>query len=207
MPLKKQSGFAMLEVLVSIVVIMIGVLGIAGMQLLALGNTENARYQSIAAILTSGLVAQMQANPGYWSSNLTPATPITLSGTTLTNGPVYGGTSCMGTVCTPTSVAAYDLKNWGAAMTNVANLDGLIYNGTVLPAATSTIQCIVTHATASIAAAPTVCTITLSWMEKNAALSNSTGTETGLLATGSIQQHNYQTITSIPVCSSPCTPP
>ena len=206
MPIKTQSGFAMLEVLVSMVVIMIGVLGIAGMQMLAIGNTENARYQSIAAILASGLVAQIQANPGYWSSASTPTALITVAGTTLTNGPTSGGT-CHNTVCTASSLAAYDLKNWGAAMANVANIDGVTYNGTVLPSGSGTIQCVKTHATATVAAAPTVCTINLTWMEKNTAISNAAGTETGTLATGTVNQHNYQTITSIPVWSSPCTPP
>ena len=45
--MKQQKGFSLLEVLISMVIIMFGLLGIAGTQMLAINNTENARYQGV----------------------------------------------------------------------------------------------------------------------------------------------------------------
>lgn len=151
--MRKESGFSMLEILVSMIVIMIGVLGIAGMQLLSINNTEVARYQSLAALLASSMAAEMQANVAYWG---TASTPITVTGTAI-SGIAVGGTSCLNAVCTPTQLAAYDLQNWGLAMANT------------LPGGSGAISC-------AVIPAPTVCTLTLNWSEKTVA---SLGTPAG----------------------------
>lgn len=65
----KSRGFSMLEVLVTLVIILIGVLGVAGMQMLAINNTQIARTHSLAAILASSLAAEMQVNEPYWSTS------------------------------------------------------------------------------------------------------------------------------------------
>ncbi len=151
--MRKESGFSMLEVLVSMIIIMIGVLGIAGMQLLAINNTEVARYQSLAALLASSMATGMQSNAAYWG---TPSSSIGVTGTTIT-GIASGGTSCLNAVCTPTQLAAYDLTNWGQALAST------------LPNGSGTIAC-------TLIPAPTVCTLTLNWSEKTVA---SLGTPAG----------------------------
>ena len=173
--MRKQRGFTMLEVLISILVIMLGVLGLAGLQLLAISNTEAGRYQSLATTLASSMEAAMQGNIAYWG---TPPPTITVNGTTITNGPAaYAGT-CVGTVCSPTQMAYFDLLNWGTALASG------------LPSGQATITC---PATAS----PAVCTLTLTWSEKNVALQAATGTETGSLATSTVSTHTYQALVSL----------
>ena len=166
--MRKELGFAMLEVLISMLVILFGVLGIAGMQMLVVNNTETARYQSVATILASSMTAEMKANFAYWGS--APAT-VTVPGT-------VPATDCVATICTAQQMALYDVYYWG---TSVAN---------TLPTGTGTISC-------SAASLPVICTLTMSWSEKNIALSNATGSESGVLATGTVQTHNYQTVVSI----------
>lgn len=199
MSIKKQLGFSMLEVLISMLVIMIGVLGIAGMQMLAVNNSENARYEGQAAILVSSLAAEMQANPGYWASTTlpTPTASISVTGTTIGTVPAYAST-CLATTCSPVQMAYYDLYNFGAAITGVANADGQTYNGTALPASSGTVLCNLPVATVgAVPGTPGICTITLTWYETNTALSNATTTETGQLATGKPTAHTYQTLVSI----------
>ena len=192
MSMKNQRGFSMLEVLISMLVIMIGVLGIAGMQMLAVNNTENARYEGQAAILASSLAAEMQANPGYWTTVATAG----VTGTTVTGGATVA--TCNGATCSPAELAYYDLYNLGAAMSGAATLAasgvaaGATYNGTALPNGAAAISC-----TAATVTTPTICTIKLTWNETNTAISNKTGTESGVLATGTVQQHDYQTLVSI----------
>ncbi len=188
--MKIQRGFSMLEVLISILVIMIGVLGIAGMQMLAINNSENARYEGQAAILASSLAAAMQANPGYWAQTSTPTATITVSGTTISVVPAYGGT-CLGITCAPPQTAYYDLQNFATAMAGVANVDGITYNGTALPSGSGAISC-----TLATVTNPAICTITLSWLEKNTALSNDAGSA-GQLQNATAQAHTYQTLVSI----------
>ena len=196
MSMKNQRGFSMLEVLISMLVIMIGILGIAGMQMLAVNNSENARYEGQAAILASGLAAEMQANPGYWATSSTPTTSISVTGTTITVVPAYAST-CLAATCSPVQMAYYDLQNFGAAMAGVANIDAVTYNGTALPASSAQIQCTQpVAATTTVPGTPGICTVTLTWYETNTAISNDTGS-TGQLQNGTAQAHTYQTLVSI----------
>ena len=170
--MKNESGFALLEALIAMLIIMIGVLGIAGMQMLAMNNTENGRYQSLAAMLTSSMAAEMQANVAYWG---TPPTTVTvIAGTpailTLGSGTALdtAGT-CGSAACTPAQMAYYDLHSWGTLMTAAGGL----------PSAQGLITCI-----PAVSPYPPYCTLTMIWSENNIALTNRTGAETGALATG-----------------------
>jgi type IV pilus assembly protein PilV len=181
--MKRQNGFSMLEVLIAMLIIMLGVLGIAGMQLLAMNNTENGRYGTQAAILASSLGAAMQANPGFWAtSGVTPAT-VTVAGTTITGVPT--GNSCLNTNCPAANMAYDDLYHFGAAMSGNADLEGKTYNATALPGGAATINCNVLAANSSI------CQLQLTWNETTTVLSNNAG------MTGSVASHDYYTIVSI----------
>jgi type IV pilus assembly protein PilV len=57
-----QSGFSLLEVLISIVVLSIGALGAAGMQVAALKDTGSANSRYRAASLASGMTDTLRAN-------------------------------------------------------------------------------------------------------------------------------------------------
>jgi len=58
----RQHGFSLLEVLVSIVIIAVGALGAAGMQINALKNTGSANDRYRAASLASAMVDTLRAN-------------------------------------------------------------------------------------------------------------------------------------------------
>ena len=175
----------MLEVLVTLVIILLGVLGMAGMQMLAINNTQIARTHSLAAILASSLAAEMQANEPYWAISTT-STKVTgvnnqdWTNTVLGDAGLNGITSnCASVNCIPNAMAAYDLKVWGA---NVA---------TLLPAGNAQVSC--------NGATPNICTVSVTWSEKNVALhSLATGAATsGALATGTVQTQTYTTFASI----------
>lgn len=189
--MREQHGFAMLEALISMLIIMIGVLGMIGMQMAAINNTENARYQSLAAMLASSMAAEMQANISFWGT--APAN-VTVEGLTVSNvnqgntnnkaknkSKNKGGdnTYCNTTVCTATEMAYFDVESWGIDMASG------------LPSGQGAITC-------TTAVTPTVCQLTLTWSEKNIALTNGTGTETGELATGTVNlNYQYSTMVSI----------
>src|ERR1700691_621695 len=114
----RSSGFTLVEVLVAVIIIAIGLLGIAKMESVALGSTGVAQQRSIAALQAASLAASMHADRGYWGQGGAPAT-ITITGTTITQS---GGTSvstavnCVvgvagnGPPCTPTHGAGGALQ-------------------------------------------------------------------------------------------------
>ncbi len=175
--MNQQRGFSLLEVLVSMLIIMFGALGIAGMQLLAITSTENARYQNLATMLGTSFGTAMQANSAYWG---TPPPSVTVDGATNEGGPPAFAGTCVGlaNVCNETQVAAYDLREWGEEV------------GTLLPSGTATITC-------PAGISPAICTLTLTWKERNVSLQQATGTETGEMASGTKKDSTYQTLVSI----------
>jgi type IV pilus assembly protein PilV len=177
--MNRARGFSMFEVLVTLVVLNLGVLGMAALQTLSVNNTEAGRYQSVATMLTASMAATMQANVAYWGS---PPSTININTganppNVLLGPPTFSGT-CIGSACSATDMAAFDLQNWAAALDSS------------LPSGQATLTC-------STVVTPAICTLTVTWLEKNIALHNPTGTETGQLASGTAAQHSYQTIVSM----------
>jgi type IV pilus assembly protein PilV len=58
----RSSGFSLVEVLVSIVVLSIGLLGAAGLMGASLRNTNTAYYRSQATVLADDILDRMRAN-------------------------------------------------------------------------------------------------------------------------------------------------
>jgi type IV pilus assembly protein PilV len=61
---KNQSGFTLLEVLVAIVVLSLGLLGLAGLQAATLRNNQIAYYRAIAVQQTYDMADRIRANQG-----------------------------------------------------------------------------------------------------------------------------------------------
>jgi type IV pilus assembly protein PilV len=145
----RSRGFSLLEVLVALVIISIGVLGVAAMQASAFSNTHASQTESVAAIEARSLADAMEANPNYWTSG-TFAPSIAVASSVLTdNGTLEPLTNdCSKAVCTAQQMAAYDLKQWGNDLNNQ------------IPGATGLVAC--------EAGAPVICTIQVSWQPKTA---------------------------------------
>ena len=61
--LKKQQGVSLLEVLVSVLVLGIGLLGVAALQTSSMRNTNSSLERTMAVILTDTLAELLRANP------------------------------------------------------------------------------------------------------------------------------------------------
>ncbi len=60
---KKQQGVSLLEVLVSVLVLGIGLLGVAALQTSSMRNTNSSLERTMAVILTDTLAELLRANP------------------------------------------------------------------------------------------------------------------------------------------------
>ncbi len=103
----RARGFSLIEVLVALLVISIGLLGIAKMQALALANTNGGRLRALAAIEAASLAASMQAERNYWG-NLAASETITITststaGTTTVSSP--GDSTLAGSVTCPATTS------------------------------------------------------------------------------------------------------
>jgi type IV pilus assembly protein PilV len=146
---KTQSGFTLLEVLVAIVVLSLGLLGLAGLQAASLSNNQTAYYRGIATQQAYDIADRLRANragvgsPNYSYNNLTTGLPA-------------GTPDCFAASCSPANIAISDQRQWNTA------------NATLLPNGNGTVVCADGPAAAGCTASTGnwVFNITVTWTEK-----------------------------------------
>lgn len=102
---RAQSGFTLLEILVSIVVLSIGLLGLAGLQALSLNNNQIAYYRSIASQQAYDMADRIRANSAGVIAGA-------YNGITAT---IPADPDCITNVCSPQNMAVADHAQWNAS--------------------------------------------------------------------------------------------
>jgi len=59
----QQSGIALIEILISVVVLSVGLLGLVGLQMLSVKGSQHAHFKNQATLLSQGMFEKMRANP------------------------------------------------------------------------------------------------------------------------------------------------
>lgn len=171
----RPLGFSLVEVLVALIIICVGLLGIAKLQALMLSNTGTSRMRALAALEASSVAATMHANRDYWAG--TPAASTSIDDTAGSEGITSDDSTLQSTPdctkspdapCTPAKLAAYDLHNW---------MDDMF---TTLQGSTSTITCTTDTGVVS-------CAITINWKEQ-------TGTANSQESAATFQDQSYQLV-------------
>jgi type IV pilus assembly protein PilV len=94
---RRQRGDTMIEVLVTIIIIAVGVLGTAALQVTTLKNLNSSHSASVATIVAQDFSERMRANPdGNYIHDSAPA-PVA---------------SCVTAACTAQGLANYDMDTW-----------------------------------------------------------------------------------------------
>jgi type IV pilus assembly protein PilV len=199
----RVGGFSLVEVMVAVVVICVGLLGIAKMQALALSNSSTSRLRALAAIQAAGLAATMHSNREYWAGATPPvattfnaggsgqfaSTDAALQAAANAALPVGLNTpdairTCVGTanavsVCGGAAgvvnLAAFDLARWAASL------------NALLPNPQSTVSCPLVAG----GAAPPSCTIVISWSEKAVAMNQQEAQAEATNGASNIEQPSY----------------
>ena len=132
----RSAGFTLIEVLVAMLVLALGLLGLAGLQASALKNNQSAYYRSQATQLAYDIADRMRANlteakkfntSQYDSDVLSPASAANQSAcTTVAN------------TCTPAQMAQQDIFEWYGDVTSflpmgqaTINASGSLYTVTI----------------------------------------------------------------------------
>ena len=107
----RERGFSLLEVLIALLVLSVGLLGIAGLQTVSLKFNHQSYERTQATVLISEMIEKITSNPVATRSgifnNVDDATPA------LSYASSYG--SCP-TSCTATELANFDLFRWKSAI-------------------------------------------------------------------------------------------
>lgn len=105
----KQRGFTLLEVLIALVILSVGLLGVAGLQASALRSNHSAYLKSQATTMVMDMADRIRANPrgagqyaGYDSTSTKPVDP-----------------GCLSNGCSSAQLAQYDLFEWHQQLTNL----------------------------------------------------------------------------------------
>ena len=112
---RKQGGFSLIEVLVTLIIISIGMMGIIGMQLMSAKNVNNAEQRSLATYFIYDMSERMRANPTGLAAGSYDA---------ITGSETNPGNDCSA-ACSATDLAAYDAFIWNDMINNsIANNTG-----------------------------------------------------------------------------------
>ena len=113
-----QTGFSLIEVLIAVLIFSIGLLGVAGLLVIATSADHGAYQRTHVAYVAQTMADRMSMNlVGVWT------------GAYNGNYPVTATQDCDTAGCTPAQLAVYDQKEWSDQLT------------TFLPGPTATIQC------------------------------------------------------------------
>jgi type IV pilus assembly protein PilV len=108
-----QRGFSLIEVLVSILVLALGVIGAAGMQLTALRTSQQSAIQTTALELATEMADKMRANDRAMKSDDSSNPFLGLDYATSVE-PDVPGTLCYGKSanCDAGQLASFDIYEW-----------------------------------------------------------------------------------------------
>ncbi|MFW2438864.1 MAG: type IV pilus modification protein PilV [Arenicellales bacterium] len=102
--MRKIHGFTLLEVLIAVLVLGVGLLGLAQLQTTGLQNTHSANQRTVATQLAYEMTDRIRANKaGYLSGSY--------------NKPTIGTVAdCTATDCNTSAMAIYDIDQWNTAL-------------------------------------------------------------------------------------------
>lgn len=184
LPRRREGGFTLVELLVTILIVTIGVLGLAKLQATAVANTSLSRTRALMTYQAESLAGMIRANKGFW---VTTGALTTWPGFTVTSAGVASDTglmqklgptgSCLdlstGT-CTAANLAWDDMYSWAKAFN-----DGT--STSAFQRASATVACVSSTGGACGAnpATPNGYDITLTWTQKVVAINNNTANTAG----------------------------
>jgi type IV pilus assembly protein PilV len=114
---RRHSGFTLIEVLVTVVVVSIGLLGLAGLQINGLRANMSSEARSKATLMASDIIERMRANPVGVADNAYDGIDTANIGCGGQPNPFCSNTnSAAATNCNTTQMATFDAWVWACGM-------------------------------------------------------------------------------------------
>ena len=110
-PNATQRGFSMLEILITLVIVAIALLGTAGLQVNAMRMNKGSQFRTQAIFLASDMAERMEANKAEAILGTYAVAATSAVGAAATN--------CAAAACNSAGLAAWDINQWGTSITNV----------------------------------------------------------------------------------------
>jgi type IV pilus assembly protein PilV len=105
------AGFSLIEVLIALVILSVGLLGIAAMVSVSLKSKDSSYYRTEALTLASSILDRMRANSAIATANGYDTTYSATIGTAPSN-------NCTGGTCSTADIATMDLSQWKTEISN-----------------------------------------------------------------------------------------
>ena len=104
----RQRGFTMIEVLVSALILVVGVLGVAALQVTALKNLQSSGNYGVASLVANEMVDRIWVNGEE---------ALTNDAYLHTQPPANTPRNCEDETCTAAQLADYDIWDWQRQLT------------------------------------------------------------------------------------------
>lgn len=162
-----QSGFSMIEVLVTLAIISLALLGTAGLQAYSMKLSQGGQFRTQAVFLAADLAERMEANKtgAIAGSYVLPTSSVANA----------LSTACIAAACNAVALATFDLSQWQNAVA-----------ATLPQASWAVAQAAVGN--------PSTYTITISWVDRRADTTNAAfdaGSNLGSNAAGTGERFFY----------------
>ena len=164
----RSAGFTIVEVLVSIIIFSIGLIGVARLQVVAKQNNFDAVQRVAAASIAQDILSRMRSNHTVLNTYVSNSGNTTIGRTSITTEPTP---TCVtsGNACTENQLALHDLWDVEQALDGAAEQDS---NGNSLGGLTTPTMCITGPASGDSG----VYTVAIAWRGKAELTNPSTST-------------------------------
>jgi type IV pilus assembly protein PilV len=109
-----EHGFSMIEVLVTLLIISLALLGTAGLQAYSMRLNQGGQFRSLAVFLAADLAERMEANKAAATAGSYVVTSTT--GAAYLAGAAATSSACVTGACSAAALATYDLSQWQSAV-------------------------------------------------------------------------------------------
>lgn len=116
----RQRGFTMVEVMITVLILAVGMLAIAGLQMTAKRSGQQAWQRSLAILLADNMVERIRANPAAAEDYHTGLGDGALGGGSIDEEPAA---DCAAAECSAQEMAEWDLWNWERRLDGAAIQD------------------------------------------------------------------------------------
>ncbi|MDY6943855.1 MAG: type IV pilus modification protein PilV [Pseudomonadota bacterium] len=113
---QRQRGFTLFEVLIALLILSVGLLGVAGIQLFGVRFQQNAYFRSQASVIAYDMIDRIRANSDA-AGDYVMATPQSANS---------ASPGCTGSACTPSQLATADITGWRNALMQLPGATGQV---------------------------------------------------------------------------------